>query len=160
MPNVVENELKMIMGNRWGYLSIGLLAPLAEEVVFRGAILRTLLGGDRPESGGYRPLVAIPLSALFFAVVHLNPAQMPHAFLIGLLLGWMYWRTNSILPGLAFHWANNTVAYVGYNLFPAMEEATLGEMFGGNQLHILMSLLFSLMILLPALYQLHVWMKK
>jgi hypothetical protein len=41
-----------------------------------------------------------------------------------------------------------------------MEEATLGEMFGGNQLHILMSLLFSLMILLPALYQLHVWMKK
>jgi membrane protease YdiL (CAAX protease family) len=160
MPNLVEDELKMILGNRWGYLSIGLLAPLAEEVVFRGAILRTLLGNDGTASAGYRPAVAITLSAVFFAVAHLNPPQMLHAFLIGLLLGWMYWRTGSILPGMAFHWANNTVAYVGYNLFPGQEDAKLSELFGGSQLHIMMALLFSLMILLPALYQLNIWMKK
>jgi len=160
MPNLMEDELKMILGNRWGYLSIGLLAPLAEEIVFRGAILRTLLGNDSTTSGTYRPAVAITLSAVFFAVAHLNPPQMPHAFLIGLLLGWMYWRTGSILPGMAFHWANNTVAYVGYNLFPGQEDTKLSELFGGSQLHIMMALLFSLMILLPALYQLNIWMKK
>ena len=160
MPNIVEDELKMILGNRWGYLAVGLLAPLAEEIVFRGAILRTLLGNDSPTSTGYRPMVAIALSAVFFAVAHLNPVQMPHAFLIGLLLGWMYWRTGSILPGLAFHWANNSVAYVCYNLFPSQEDMTMSEFFGGSQTHVAMALFCSLLILLPALFQLNVWMKK
>ena len=40
LPNVVEEEFDMILQNRWGYLAIGLLAPLCEELAMRGAILR------------------------------------------------------------------------------------------------------------------------
>lgn len=152
LPNFVEQEFDMILKDRWGYLTIGLLAPLAEEIVFRGAALRSLLASR------LSPLAAIVISALLFAVAHLNPAQMPHAFLVGLLLGWMYWRTGSILPGMAYHWANNSAAYVLYAFYPN-PDIKLIDVFKGSEQHVYMALGFSLLILLPALYQLHLWMR-
>ena len=116
LPNIAEDTFDMIMKDRWGYVSIGLLAPLAEEMVFRGAILRALLRWTS------RPWVAIAISAVFFAVAHMNPAQLPHAFLIGLLLGWMYYRTDSIVPGVVYHWINNSVPSVAGTV-PAEHEA-------------------------------------
>ena len=152
LPNVVEGEFDMIMKDRWGYFVVGLLAPLAEEMVFRGAILRSLLRWKQ------NPWVGIAISALLFAVIHMNPAQMPHAFLIGLLLGWMYWRTDSIVPGVVYHWVNNTVAYVLFNLYPN-PDLTLMDLFGSQQ-RVLMALGFSLCIFLPALFQLNLRLKK
>ena len=152
LPNWMESEQELLMSNYWGYLAIGLLAPFAEEVVFRGAILRSLLGSMRPGS-------AIVVSALFFSIVHMNPAQMPFAFLAGLLLGWMYWRTGSILPGMAYHWANNSAAYVLYRAYPDVD-MKLVDLFKGSELHVYMAVFFSLLILLPALDQLHLWMRR
>lgn len=152
LPNWIEDEQGMLMSNYWGYLAIGLLAPLAEEVVFRGAILRSLLTS-------MKPWTAIAISALFFSLVHMNPAQMPFAFLAGLLLGWMYWRTGSILPGMAYHWANNSAAYILYRAYPD-PDIKLVEIFKGSELHVYLAVFFSLLILLPALYQLHLRMKQ
>ena len=103
--------------------------------------------------------VAIAISALLFALAHGNPAQMPHAFLIGLLLGWIFYRTGSILPCVALHWTNNTVAYVLYNLYPAASSMKLVDIFKGSELHVYLALLFSLFLLGPALFQLHLRMK-
>ena len=153
LPNIVEQEFDLILKDRWGYVVIGLLASLSEEVVFRGAILRSLLRSSRLSVWG-----AIALSALMFSVIHLNPAQLPHAFIIGLLLGWMYYRTGSILPGVAYHWANNSVAYVLYNLYPD-PDMKLVDLFGTDS-RVLMAVGFSLLILLPALYQLHLNMRR
>lgn len=147
LPNLVEGEFDMIMKDRMGYFVVGLLAPLAEEMVFRGAILRSLL---RWKSN---PWVGIVISAILFAVIHMNPAQMPHAFLIGLLLGWMYWRTDSIVPGVVYHWVNNTVAYILYNIYPN-PDLTLLDLFGSEQ-KVWMALGFSLLIFLPSLFQLN-----
>lgn len=152
LPNWIEDQQEMLLGNYWGYLAIGLLAPLAEEIVFRGAILRTLLTTARP-------MAAIIISALLFALVHMNPAQMPYAFIAGLLLGWMYWRTGSILPGMAYHCANNSVAYIIYHAYPD-KDMKLIDLFKGSELHVYLAVFFSLLILLPALYQLHLWMKR
>ena len=154
LPNLMENEFDMLLQNRWGYVAIGLLAPLSEEIVFRGAILKSLLQSSR-----IPVWAAIALSALMFAIIHMNPAQMPHAFAIGLLLGWMYWRTGSILPGMAYHWANNSVAYVVSNIYPD-PDIKLVDIFKGSELHVYMALGFSLLIVLPALYQLNLWMKR
>ena len=154
LPNVAEKGLESIMGNRLGYVVIGLLAPLVEELVFRGAILRSLLRWH------HNHWVAIVISALLFALTHVNPAQMPHAFLIGMLLGWMYYRTDSIIPGVVYHWANNSVAYVMYNISIALYgtgDPTLEDMFGSS---VLLSVGFSLLIMLPAIYQLNLRMKK
>ncbi len=161
LPNFVENEFDMLLTNRWGYLAIGLLAPLSEEIVLRGAVLRSLLSkplfANRSEQ--VNVWTAIAISAVFFAVIHFNPAQMPHAFVIGLLLGWMYWRTGSILPGVAFHWANNSIAYLIYNIYPN-PDIKLIDIFKGSEQHVLMAIGFSLLILMPAIYQLHLWMKR
>ena len=152
LPNFVEEEFDMILRDRYGYFVIGLLAPLAEELVFRGAILRSLLKWNS------RPWVAIVISAALFSAAHLNPAQIPHTFLIGLLLGWMYWRTDSIVPGVVFHWVNNTVAYVLYNFYPN-PDLKLIDLFGTQQ-HVLMAVGFSLCILIPSLLQLNLRMRK
>lgn len=152
LPNIVEEEFDMILRNRYGYFIIGLLAPLAEELVFRGAILRSLLKWNS------RPWVAILISAVLFSAAHMNPAQIPHTLLIGLLLGWMYYRTDSIVPGVVFHWVNNTVAYVIYNLYPNPDMTTT-DLFG-NGGPVLMAVGFSLFILIPSLLQLNLRMQK
>lgn len=154
LPDLVEHEFSTIMGTPWGYLTVGLLAPLSEEIVLRGAVLRALLKSSMLSTWG-----AITISALLFALIHMNPAQMPHAFIIGLLLGWMYYRTGSILPGVAYHWANNSAAFVMFAFYPN-PDIKLIEIFKGSQMHVYMALGFSLLILLPALFQLHLWMRR
>lgn len=153
LPNILEQQFDMILKDRMGYLVIGLLAPFAEELVFRGAILKALLGWSKNH------WYAIAISALVFALVHANPAQMPHAFIIGLLLGWMYYRTDSIVPSVTFHWVNNTVAYVLYNIMPN-PNAKLIEVFNGNSKAVFLSIVFSLFILIPSIYQLTMRLKK
>ena len=152
MANQTDALFREIIGTRGGYLVIALLAPVAEELVFRGAVLRALLRWQ-PQ----RRWLMIALSAFLFALSHLNPAQMPHAFLIGLLLGWMYMRTKSVVPGIAYHWVNNTVAYVLMKLYPS-SSIGLNDILGGPS-KVLLAVAFSLCILLPALFQLHLRMK-
>ena len=142
-----------LMNTRGGYAVVCLLAPVAEELVFRGAALRTLLEW-KPE---HRWLMII-LSALLFALSHLNPAQLLHPFVIGLLLGWMYERTGSVIPGIVYHWANNTAAYMLYHAYPSTD-ITLNDIFGSEG-RALQAVFFSLLIILPAIYQLHLRMKK
>ena len=141
LPNFAEKSLESIMSDRLGYVVVGLLAPLVEELVFRGAVLRSLLRWH------HNHWVAIAISALLFALTHMNPAQMPHAFLIGMLLGWMYYRTDSII------YAMYKISIVVYGT----GDPTLGDMFGPS---VLMAVVFSIMMLLPALYQLNLRMKK
>ena len=148
-----EQTLCLIMSTTGGYAVICLLAPIAEELVFRGAVLRTLLLW-KPE----RRWLMIFLSALLFALAHVNPAQFFHPLLIGLLLGWLYVRTGSVLPGIIFHWINNTVAYLLYHAYPD-PNCSVAEIFG-SQSHALMAVGFSLLIAVPAIYQLHLRMKQ
>ena len=152
LPNLAADELNMIMKNRWGYVVIGLLVPLVEEMVFRGAIQRRLL--ERMA----QPWMAVVIGAMLFALAHFNPAQLPHAFLVGLVLGWMYHRTGSILPGVALHWVNNSMAYVMVNILPQPDEP-LVLLFGSEE-RVGLALFFSGCILVPSLLQLANRMKR
>lgn len=149
-----EISAARLMSTTGGYFVICLLAPVAEEVVFRGAVLRTLLAW-KPE----RRWLMITFSALLFAAAHLNPAQLLHPLLIGLLLGWMYERTGSLLPGIIYHWVNNTAAYLLFRAYPS-PDIKLIDIFGGQPTKELLAVVFSLFILMPALYQLFLRMKK
>lgn len=145
-----EQLFKEFFRQPLGYVAIGLLAPLVEELIFRGAILRVLLKycGDR------RHWIAIALSALVFAVVHGNLAQGVHAFVMGLLLGWLYYRTHSIVPGVVLHWVNNTVSYALAVLFPQLGDAKLIDFFQGSERAMYLGLFCSMCVFLPSLYQL------
>lgn len=156
LPPTAEQLYLQMMHEPWGYIAIGILAPLTEEAVFRGAILRTLL---RLFSRRWH-WMAIAISALAFAVCHGNAAQGIHALLIGLLLGWMYYRTGSIIPGVVFHWVNNTIAYVVCNLMPGLTDTDLIDLCGGDIHKELLYVGFSLCIFFPAIYQLNLRFKK
>lgn len=110
IPNTMEETFLAMSRNPFGILSITLLAPVLEELLFRGAIQKGLLLR-------YKPWTAILTSSLLFGVVHLNPAQIPFAFILGLMFGWLYYRTGSLLPGIVGHVLNNTVATVNMYLY-------------------------------------------
>jgi len=146
-------QMSDLMLEPGGYMVIALLPPLVEEMVFRGCVLKSLLEW-KPE----KKWLMIVLSALAFSLVHMNPAQMPHTFLIGLLLGWMYARTQSIVPGVVYHWVNNSAAYVMFHVYHNPQ--TLQDIIGPGNSRLGMALLFSLCILIPALIQLNQRMKR
>ena len=70
----------------------------------------------------------------------------------------MYERTGSIIPGIVYHWANNSVAYLLSRTYQD-PDITVTQIFGDN-LPVLMAIAFSLLIFIPALYQLNLRMKK
>lgn len=151
LPIPLQVMLTRMMHHPLGYVAIGIFAPLAEEIVFRGAILRRLLAVGSPAN----PWIAITISALLFGLIHLNFAQGVHAFLMGLPLGWLYVRTRSIIPGIAFHWVNNSVVYLLAHLMPGYEDASLRELANGSTTTMLLYIFFSLCILIPSLLQVY-----
>ncbi len=77
-------------------ITLVVVAPVTEELLFRGTILRGFLGR-------YGARKAIVLSALIFCFIHLNPYQFFSAFVLGLALGWIFVRTGSLWPCLVGH---------------------------------------------------------
>lgn len=100
----------MVQFNLPSYLTIGIMAPLLEEFIFRGIVLKRFLQR-------YDPWKAIVLSSVLFGLAHLNPWQFIAAFLMGMAIGWIYYKTQSVWPGIFVHFVNNTFSfYVAYKL--------------------------------------------
>ena len=106
LPNMLENEFLDMSQSLIGILSIGVIAPIVEELIFRESIEGQML------RDGASPQKAICLSALAFGIIHINPAQVPFAIIIGVVLGILYWKTRNILLCGLVHIANNMVAVI------------------------------------------------
>ena len=112
MPDYLEEALKsMTQGKLWiNFLCVSIFAPLFEEWLCRGLVLRGLLNRKRPDGSSMKPAYAIMLSALFFAVIHLNIWQALPAFIIGCFMGYVYYKTGSLKLTMLIHFVNNTIA--------------------------------------------------
>ena len=84
--------------------SVALVAGITEEIIFRGMVLSRL-------KKGMGTAAAVVLSALIFGAAHGSVLAMGYAALVGLLLGAMYARYDSILPGMIFHVFFNMTSY-------------------------------------------------
>ena len=102
-----------------------IVAPVTEELMFRGLILRAFLRR-------FSVVGAALLSAMLFGAVHLNPWQFVSAAGLGMLFAWWYTRTQSLIPSLLGHaLANATV--VGHQSLPfKVRGFNAGEPFGGS----------------------------
>ena len=115
-------------------LCVSIMAPIFEEWLCRGIIMRSLLGVGRP-------WVAIVLSSAFFALIHFNLWQAIPAFIIGLLLGWVYYRTGSLKLTMLMHCVNNTFS-LAISRIPSLKDyETFNEMMGGWSVSYIVSLL-------------------
>lgn len=112
IPDFLKEFLEQIKNNKISsFISIVLLAPLLEELFCRGILLRGLLAHTTP-------VKAIVWSSLMFAIMHLNPWQAIPAFILGILMGWIYWKTHSIWIAIFIHFINNGTSYLITILFP------------------------------------------
>lgn len=83
-------------------IGTALLPAVFEEVAFRGYVLGALRPhGDR---------LAVWVSAAVFGLIHGNVLQLPFALLLGVALGWLVVQTDSLLPAMVLHFANNAMS--------------------------------------------------
>lgn len=117
MPKeMMEMMEKLLDGPAWvTLLSVSVFAPFFEEWLCRGVVLRGLV-----KKVG--PAWAIVLSALFFALIHLNLWQAIPAFLLGLVFGYVYYKTGSLKLTMLMHCANNTMAFL-VSRIPSLKDA-------------------------------------
>lgn len=99
-PPVPETGIGVAM-----YLfTLSVLPAILEEILFRGFILQSLRRfGD---------LFAVMISALIFALVHGNFAQLPNAFIMGVTIAFLAVKIGSLIPGMILHFINNFGASV------------------------------------------------
>ncbi len=96
-----------------GVIATGILAPVCEEMVYRGA----LLGGLTKKMGA---LPALIISSLCFALMHMNPEQTVYQFFLGFTAGYLAICTRSIIPSILLHSANNLIA-IATSFIPVAE---------------------------------------
>lgn len=102
----------------WFFVVGAVIAPIVEEVFFRGFLFQGLR-----ERYGWT--TAMWLSAVIFAVAHLDLVVLIPTFILGCLLAYIFHRSNSIWPGVILHFLVNTFGLLGayfasnyQNLFP------------------------------------------
>ena len=118
LPDELSEVIKQVSNNVLGCITIAVLAPILEEVLFRGAIQGYLMRK-------YNPTVGIVVAALVFGLIHMNPIQIFYAFCLGLVFGWMYYRTRSLMPVIIGHVLNNSRAVVTMIMGAEEEDAVM-----------------------------------
>jgi membrane protease YdiL (CAAX protease family) len=116
MSDKLVRQLELLMnGPAWvALLSVSVFAPFFEEWLCRGIVLRGLLKN-------VRPAWAIIISALFFAAIHMNIWQGIPAFIIGLVFGYIYYKTGSLKLTMLMHCVNNTFSLL-LSKIPGLED--------------------------------------
>ncbi|MBQ7223852.1 MAG: CPBP family intramembrane metalloprotease [Erysipelotrichaceae bacterium] len=100
-----EGELSIFM-----ILYVAILAPLAEEIVFRGWFLKVLRR--------YGTAVAVFFTAIAFGMMHGTVTQSIPAFFIGIVLAILAIRYESLVPGIILHVINNSLSFLTFNEEP------------------------------------------
>ena len=132
------NELMKASGiNDFTWLSavsVAVLAPIVEELTFRGISFQlalravtpawsprlTLRGCRELEVSPARFWVANAIQAAAFGIMHMNITQALYAFPMGLVLGWLFMRTGRLRYGMGLHLAVNLSSYLVHGLYGAM----------------------------------------
>lgn len=109
----------------WAMLFIvGIWSPLAEELIFRAMVFRTM-------RKGFSFWVSAIVSAAAFGIYHMDVVQGVYAALLGILLAYTYERTNSLLGCYLLHMMFNLSSYAidALNKSGLIPELVLGVLF-------------------------------
>ena len=88
------------------FIAVGIIAPFGEELLFRGFFQQIL------EKNWKDITRAILITALIFSFIHMNPYWFAQIYLLGIVLGFLAWKTKSVIPPLILHSLNNIVALI------------------------------------------------
>ncbi|QDT47172.1 ABC-2 family transporter protein [Symmachiella dynata] len=155
LPDSMEEPLKRLMSANmpwWIMLGTMALAPaICEELAFRGFILSGLRRTGRT-------WMAIGLSSCAFGFMHMIPHQVFNATLLGLVLGIIAIRSNSLLPGVIFHLIYNSLGVIHGRIGPQLLERFRGNPLvrdvDGQMLYGWPTIVIAALIALPLLWRL------
>lgn len=104
MPDIIKDQFEAIaMASPFlALLATSIFAPIAEEILFRGAVYNLF----KDNVGKFTALI---VSSVLFALIHLNLYQASYTLFIGLFLGLILMKTGSLWLPVIFH--------IVYNLF-------------------------------------------
>lgn len=120
LPDDGVSQLFMgVKDEAFAWMTLCLIGPLVEELIFREGIARQL------RTLGMRTFWAALLSGAAFGMVHMNLAQAIPAIILGTALGLYYFRTNDLRLCLTAHVLNNTLAFI-LLFFPELETTFAG----------------------------------
>lgn len=109
-PEIYLDRLGNIMAaGGWMMFTSIVIAPIMEEILFRGILQDALMRK-------YGVFVGILIASAVFGIVHLIPQQVVNAFMIGIVLGYIYYRTGALLPVILIHCINNAISYFTWML--------------------------------------------
>ena len=86
------------------FVAVAIIAPIGEELLFRGFFQQAL------EKHWKDVTRAILITALLFSMIHMNPYWFAQIYILGVLLGFIAWKTQSVFPALILHGMNNSMA--------------------------------------------------
>jgi len=109
------------------FLKVVIMAPVIEELIFRGVIMHGLMRN-------YSRFTAVFVSALLFALFHLNPWQFPATFILGLVLGILMLRTRNIYLCILGHAINNGLVLISIQYWEEIQKTTFFQSSKPNQL--------------------------
>ena len=104
------------------FLAVVIVAPIGEEMVFRGFLQKFLEEYWRDVTR------AVLISSLIFAMIHFNPYWTIQIYLLGIILGFLSWKTKSIIPSIILHSLNNGIAFI----LTIFNDSSLSFYFWGN----------------------------
>jgi len=111
-------------------LCVSLVGPIAEEILCRGLIQKTLLRA-------MHPAFAIGVSSLLFSLIHGNLYQIVFTLPLGIVLGLLAWRFDSVLPAILLHATFNGSnfliqmgSYLGYEETSALYNGIVLAVYG------------------------------
>ena len=144
MPEALKEVMEGLTSGNFilNFITVSLFAPFFEEWLCRGMVLRGLLARTR-----MKPFWAIIVSALFFALIHMNPWQAVPAFLLGCLFGYVYYKTGSLKLTMLMHFTNNTFALICGHIDSIKEMETWRDVIDGPAYWILMAACIMLTVL-------------
>ena len=87
------------------FISIVILLPILEEILFRGIILNGFLVSLKPSR-------AIIITSIIFSLYHLNPFQLIHTFFLSIFLSWYYYKNSNLLSCTIIHSISNLVGFI------------------------------------------------
>ncbi len=129
--NIVQQYSNMIEQAGYGVELIPtiiclLLAPLAEEFLFRGIIFFYLVKIFEMKLSNRKAFwIANAIQAFLFGLFHLNPIQGGYAFLVGLVMGFLVHQYQSVIPAIITHMINNFLsAFVWGVLVEALPQSS------------------------------------
>lgn len=106
LPEAIQKDFEIFAKSNFVLITVMIIiAPIAEEIVFRGIILDGFLKR-------YNCVIALIVSSALFGVLHANLPQGINAFVLGLVLGFIYLKTQSLFLCMLGHFTNNFIAII------------------------------------------------